>query len=169
MRAALGPVGATIIAAGIAISTVGFLGQALLTAPRVYFAMARDGVFFRRVAWLHPRTHVPVVAIVLQGTIATAIALSGRYDQILRYVVSIDFLFFGVTAAALFVFRRRDLHDAAPVGFRAPGHPITTGTFVLAAWLIVANTVYRYPTDTAAGIGILAAGVPIFLLWRRRK
>ena len=85
MRAAVGERGAVIIAAGIALSALGFLSQSILTAPRVYFAMARDGIFFKSVAWLHPRTHVPVVAIALQGLWAIVITLSGNYEQILNY------------------------------------------------------------------------------------
>src|SRR5208283_4376363 len=94
MRMALGQRGATFIAAAIAISTLGYLSQAILTAPRVYFAMADDGLFFRAIAWLDPRTQVPVVAIVLQSVWTMVIALSGRYEQILNYVISMDFLFF---------------------------------------------------------------------------
>ena len=108
MRAALGDRGAFWIAVGIAISTLGFLSQGILTAPRVYYAMARDGLFFKSVGWLSPKTGAPVVAIVVQGIAATIIALSGRYEQILNYVVSIDFISFALTAASLFVFRRRD-------------------------------------------------------------
>ena len=116
MRSALGERGAKLIALGIAISTVGFLSQSMLTAPRVYYAMARDGVFFKAVAKLDPRSRVPVVAIVLQGVWAAVIALTGKYDQILNYVVSIDVLFFGLTGASLLVFRAREsrARTAAP-------------------------------------------------------
>ncbi len=163
MRHALGETGALLIAAGIAVSTLGFLSQGILTAPRVYYAMAKDGVFFRSVGMLHPRTQVPIAAIVLQGAVATVIALSGRYEQILNYVVSMDFIFFGLTAAALFVFRRRD--PGAP-GYRVPGHPWTTGAFVITCALVVVGTVARYPANTAVGLGILATGVPVYFLWR---
>ena len=97
MRRVLGPPGARVIAAGITISTVGFLSQGMLTAPRVYFAMARDGVFFRRVGHVDSRTRAPVVAIALQGVWAAVIALSGQYEQILNYVVALDAVFFGLT------------------------------------------------------------------------
>jgi APA family basic amino acid/polyamine antiporter len=112
MRLALGDRGAVLIALGISISTLGFLSQSMLTAPRVYFAMASDKVFFRAVAWLHPRTRVPVVAIILQGAWTAVIALSGRYEQILNYVVSTDFILFGMTATCIFVFRRRERRQA---------------------------------------------------------
>ena len=164
MRIALGDRGAKLIAVGIAISTLGFRSQGMLTAPRVYFAMAEDRVFFKKVAWVHPTTHVPVVAIALQGIVAIVIAVSGRYEQILNYVVSVDFIFFALTGAALFVFRRRDPNHA---GFRAPGHPITTFVFVAACAVVVASTIAKYPANSAVGLIILAAGIPVYVLWRR--
>ena len=168
MRAALGERGATLIAAGIAISTIGFLSQNLLTGPRVYFAMATDGTFFKSVARVHPRTRVPVVAIVLQGAIASILALSGSYERILGFVVAIDWVFFGLTALALVVLRRRDAAGGVAATFRVPGHPFTTLAFVAGAWLVVLNTVYRFPANALAGLGLLAAGVPVYLYWRRR-
>jgi APA family basic amino acid/polyamine antiporter len=168
MRAALGERGATVIAAGIAISTIGFLSQNLLTGPRVYFAMAQDGVFFRSVAAVHPRTRVPIVAIVLQGTVAALLALTGSYERILGYVVSIDWLFFGLTALALVVFRRRDA-GGPKLAVSVPGHPIVTFAFVAGAWIIVVNTVLRFPGDTLAGMALLAAGVPVYFIWQQRR
>ena len=167
MRAALGERGATLIAAGIAISTIGFLSQNLLTGPRVYFAMARDGTFFQSVASVHPRTRVPVVAIVLQGAIASLLALSGSYERILGFVVAIDWVFFGLTALALVILRRRDAGRGQDATFTVPGHPITTLAFVAGAWLVVANTIYRFPTNALAGLGLLVAGIPVYLFWRR--
>jgi APA family basic amino acid/polyamine antiporter len=166
MRRALGETGARAIAVGIAVSTLGFLSQSMLTAPRVYYAMATDGLFFRTVARVHPRTRAPVAAIALQGILAVVIALSGRYEQILNYVVSVDFIGFGLTGAALFVFRRRGERAAS---FRTPGHPVTTAFFVVASFLVVVNTVWRYPENTLIGLAILAAGVPAYLVWRRRS
>src|SRR5271157_6061580 len=132
MRIAMGNAGARLIALGIAVSTLGFLSQSILTAPRVYFAMARDKLFFRSVARVTEHTHVPVVAIILQSACTLVVALSGRYEQILNYVVAMDFLFFGLTATTVFVFRRRERmrEDAMRGGYRVPGHPFTTGIFV---------------------------------------
>ena len=107
MTRALGPAGGRLIALGIAVSTLGFLSHGVLTLPRAYFAMARDGVFFRNVARLTPRTRVPAFAILAQAAVASALALSGKYEQILGFVMSVDVLFFAATGAALFVFRRR--------------------------------------------------------------
>jgi basic amino acid/polyamine antiporter, APA family len=167
MRLALGERGAMLIAAGIAVSTLGFLSQGMLTAPRVYFAMAADKLFFPQVARLDRRTHVPVVAIILQGVCAIIIALSGRYEQILNYVVSVDFIWFGLTGAALFLLRRRAGEPTA--GFSVPGHPFTTLGFVAACWLIVVSTIYKDPRNSAIGLCIMVAGLPVYLLWRRRR
>lgn len=107
MRLALGERGARLMAVGIAISTLGFLSQSMLTAPRVYFAMATDRLFFKSVAKVGRRSRAPVVAIALQGVLATVIALSQQYENILDYVVSVDFVAYGLTATCIFVFRRR--------------------------------------------------------------
>jgi APA family basic amino acid/polyamine antiporter len=167
MRLALGGKGATFIAVGVTISTLGFLSQGMLTAPRVYFAMAEDGLFFRRVAEVSARTRVPVVAIVLQGVAAAIIALSGTYGQILSYVVSVDFIFFGLTGAALFVFRRRN--PGQQVAFKVPGHPFTTGLFVLACFATIVATVFNNPLNSLIGYAILAAGLPACLYWQRKN
>jgi basic amino acid/polyamine antiporter, APA family len=166
MRLALGERGARLIAAGIAISTVGFLSQGMLTAPRVYYAMARDGLFFDAVGRLAPRSRVPVIAIALQGAWASVIALSGAYEQILSYVVSIDALLFGLTGAALLVLRRR-APDASRL--RMPGHPWTTLLFVLGFWAVSLSAVIAAPRDAGIGVGILLLGVPVYEYWRRRR
>ena len=167
MRAVLGERGARLIALGIALSTLGFLSQSMLTAPRVYFAMAADGLFFRSVAKIHPRTHVPVVAIVLQGAFAALIAWSGTYERILGYVVSADFVWFGLTGLALFVFRRRG-PGASPSRFRTPLHPLTTALFVLACWTVVVATVIDAPRESLIGFAIIAAGLPVYAIQVRR-
>ncbi|HXW17838.1 MAG TPA: amino acid permease [Candidatus Acidoferrales bacterium] len=181
MRHAFGATGESFIALGITISTLGFLSQSVLTAPRVYFAMAKDGLFFRSVAWVDPRNHVPAVAILLQAAAAIVIAMTGRYEQILNYVVSMDFIFFGLTATCLFAFRRRgaiaqptagaSAARARPNGsrsFRVPGHPFTTIVFIAISWFVVANTIVKYPGNTLVGMGILFTGIPIYFVWRRR-
>jgi APA family basic amino acid/polyamine antiporter len=165
MRNALGDTGARVIAAGIAISTAGFLSQSMLTAPRVYFAMAQDGVFFKSVATVHPGTRAPIVAIALQGVLAIIIALLGTYDLILNYVVSIDSIFFGLTACCIFVFRRRE----AVAVTRVPGHPVTTILFIAVCWLVAVNTIYRYPQNTLIGIGIMFTGIIVYMFWPSRS
>jgi basic amino acid/polyamine antiporter, APA family len=170
MRLALGEKGAQFIAVGIAISTLGFLSQGMLTAPRVYFAMAEDGLFFKSVARLS-NTRVPVVAIALQGLVAIIIALSGRYNQILNYVVSVDFIFFGLTAVCVFIFRARARQSGAAAGqsYRIPGHPLTTIFFIAACWIVVASTIYSYPLNSVIGFAIMLAGLPVYFFWKARK
>jgi APA family basic amino acid/polyamine antiporter len=170
MRALLGPRGARFIAAGIAFSAFGFLAQSMLTAPRVYFAMAQDRVFFRSVGWIHPRTHVPVLAIALQGVWAIAIALTGTYAQVVNYVVAMDCLFFGLTAACLFVMRRQAaVQSAEAIDFRVPGHPWTTLLFIAAEWIVVVSTFARDPKRSFIGLGIALAGLPAYYLWQARN
>jgi len=166
MRTLLGPRGGSLIAAGIAFSAFGFLGQSMLTAPRVYFAMADDGIFFRSVAWIDPRTHVPVVAILLQGVWAVVIALTGTYAQVVNYVVAMDSLFFGLTAVCLLVLRRRAGAEGSPaIPYRVPGHPWTTLLFIAAEWIVVVSTFAHDPKRSIIGLGIAIAGLPAYYLW----
>ena len=165
MRSALGDFGARAIAAGIAISTVGFLSQSMLTAPRVYFAMAQDGLFFKRVGEVHPRTRTPIVAIALQGLLAIAIAFLGSYDRILNYVVSMDVIFFGLTACCIFVFRKRSTGETG-ASIRVPGHPVTTILFIAVCWSVAINTIYTFPRNTLIGVAFLSAGLPAYWFWR---
>ncbi|HKC61654.1 MAG TPA: amino acid permease [Myxococcales bacterium] len=164
MTRTLGRRGALAIAAGVSVSTLGFLSQSILTAPRVYFAMAGDGLFFGAVARVHERTRAPIVAIALQGALAIAIALAGTFEAITRYVVSIDFVFFALTAACVFVFRRRGVRGT----FTMPGHPVTTAAFIAICAAVVLSTWRADPLHAFAGLGITAAGIPAFLLWRSR-
>ena len=168
MRQALGDFGARAIAAGIAISTVGFLSQSMLTAPRVYFAMAQDGLFFKSVGTVHPQTRAPIVAIALQGLLAIVITYLGTYERILNYVVSVDVIFFGLTACCIFVFRKRAQNDEAGV-VRVPGHPVTTLLFVAICWTVAVNTVYRFPENTLIGMAIMLAGLPAYWFWKAKR
>ena len=173
MRRAIGVRGGKMIAFGIAISTVGFLSQSILTAPRVYYAMARDGVFFPAIGRLHPKTRVPVLAILLQGAWAALVAMTGRYEQILNYVVTIDVLFFGLTGAALLIFRarvRRDNSGSPALDIvRVPWHPITTWIFVLSCWAVAVSTLLQFPQNAGVGVAILALGALVYWLWPGRR
>jgi basic amino acid/polyamine antiporter, APA family len=166
MRTALGTRGAQWIAVGIAISTLGFLSQSMLTAPRVYYAMARDGLFFASVGKLSQRSHTPVVAIVLQGLAAIAIACSGTYGEILNFEVTVDSIFFAMTAASLFILRRRQI-GSDTVTYRVPGHPFTTLLFVLSCVGIVGSAIVASPANSAIALGIMLAGLPVYYYWSR--
>lgn len=167
MQRVLGSKGAAFLAVGIAISTLGFLSQSVLTYPRVFFAMAADRVFPAGVARVNARTQVPVVAILLASLLTVTVILVGHYDAILVYVESVDGLFFGLSALALFVLRRRAEAAGVNVAFRAAGHPWTTILFVAAYWLVVANSFYRYRQNALLVLGILLAGVPLYFYWSR--
>jgi APA family basic amino acid/polyamine antiporter len=166
MRIALGERGAQWIAAGIAISTLGFLSQGMLTAPRVYYAMARDGLFFESVGKLSLRFGAPVVAIVLQGFAAIVIACSGTYGEILNFAITVDFIFFGVTAASLFILRRRRVGSDAAI-YRVPGHPFTTILFILSCAGIVGSAIVASPANSAIALCIMLAAFPVYYYWSR--
>jgi APA family basic amino acid/polyamine antiporter len=166
MRIALGESGARWIALAITISALGFLSQSMLTAPRVYYAMARDGLFFASVGKLFGKSEAPVVAIILQGFAAIVIACSGTYGEILNFEVTVDFIFFGMTAASLFILRRR-LIGSDTATYRVPGHPFTTMLFVLSCMGIVLSAIIASPRNSAIALCIMLAGVPVFYFWSR--
>jgi APA family basic amino acid/polyamine antiporter len=166
MRIALGERGAQWIAVGIGISTLGFLSQSMLTGPRVYYAMARDGLFFESVGKLSRRSRAPVVAIGLQGIAAILIACSGTYGEILNFAVTVDFVFFGMTAASLFILRRRQVGSETGI-YRAPGHPFTTILFVLSCAGIVGSAIVAAPANSATALAIMAAALPVYHYWSR--
>ena len=168
VRAVLGPLGAKVMATIVAVSTLGFIANQILTSPRVYFQMAADGTFFKALAKIDPRTHVPVVAIAVQGAAAILIALSGRYDLILNWVTSIDYIFFGFAAIAILIFRARDRASGAPEPwFRMPLHPWSTLAFAAVAWAIVVDVLVKSTHDTFLGIGILITGIPVWYAFSR--
>src|SRR5881296_715065 len=166
MRIALGERGAQWIALAITISTLGFLSQSMLTAPRVYYAMARDGLFFASVGKVFGKSGAPVVAIVLQGLAAIIIAISGTYGEILNFEVTVDFIFFGMTAAAVLILRRRGIGSDAVI-YRVPGHPFTTILFVLSCAAIVVSAVLASPRNSAIALCIMLAALPIYYFWTR--
>jgi len=166
MRIALGESGARWIALAITISALGFLSQSMLTAPRVYYAMARDGLFFASVGKLFGKAEAPIVAIVLQGFAAIVISCSGTYGEILNFEVTVDFIFFGMTAAALFILRRRRIGSDS-VTYRVPGHPFTTTLFVLSCAAVVLSAIKASPRNSGIALCIMLAGLPVYYFWRK--
>ena len=169
MRSVVGEGGARFIAAGIVVSTFGILNLFILAAPRVYQAMAADGLFFRSVAELHPRFRTPHRALVLQAAWAGTLTLTGTYGELLDWTVFGDWIFFGAVAATLFVYRRRDRAGPSGGTFRIPLHPLVPGLFVAAALAVVASSVASNPLNALYGTLLIGAGVPAFLFWRRRN
>jgi len=168
MRAVLGPAGGKIIAAGIALSTFGFLNLVILVTPRVLQAMAADGVFFRRFAVLHPAYQTPTAAIVALAAFAVLLTLTGTFGQLVDYVTFGDWIFFGLTAACLFVYRFREQGAGSREHFRVPGYPVTVIIFVLVAAYVVFSSIVSNPRNAAIGAGLIGLGIPAFLYWRSR-
>jgi APA family basic amino acid/polyamine antiporter len=165
----LGDAGRTVIAVGIVLSTVGFLGMVILLSARVYQAMAADGLFFAAMARLHPRTRTPVAALVAQCLVALLLLLSGTYGQLLDYVVFADWIFFGSTAAGLALIRRADEREGRTSPVRVPLHPVSTAVFVLAAAYVVFGSIRSNPGNALRGAALLLLGVPAFVFWSRRR
>ncbi|MCU0411559.1 MAG: amino acid permease, partial [Bacteroidetes bacterium] len=162
----LGPAGSTLIALVIFLSTFGTAGIYTLTAPRIYFAMANDGVFFRQVTRVHPRYQTPYVAILLQSGWAIALVfLWGTFERLISYVVFTDWIFFAMTAASVFVFRRKLPTAERP--YRTTGYPVTPAIFLAIALLFVLNTLLERPAESGAGLLFLALGVPVYYFWKK--
>jgi basic amino acid/polyamine antiporter, APA family len=167
----LGSQGRRIIAAGIAVSTFGFLNLVILVSPRVYQAMARDGLFFPSLARLHSRYRTPAAAIVFQAVWAVVLTMTGRYGDLLDYVVFGDWIFFAAVASPVFVFRARERtgRESSSLRFRMPGFPILPLAFILAAMFVVLGSVASNPANALKGSVLMLLGVPVFLYWQRRE
>ena len=164
-RAVAGVAGAQFVALLIVVSSLGFLAVVILTGPRLIYAMATDGLFFRRAAHLHSRYQTPVFALGFQAAVSLALLTTNTYDQLLSYVVFADWLFFGLTAGGLILVRHRESTLAkgiAPV----PGHPWTTGAFVAVAIGVVVNSFVAYPTQSLIGSTILTVAAIVFFASR---
>ncbi len=167
MERLVGRTGSTAITLGVVVSTFGFLNLAILASPRMYQAMAADGVFFGAAARLHPRHHVPAVALLIQAGWAVLLLSSKTYGQLLDYVVFGDWIFFGLVGATLFVYRRRE--PTAVPHFRTPLYPLVPLFFVSAAVFTVVSTVTADLGNAILGSGLILAGIPVFFAWRRRQ
>jgi APA family basic amino acid/polyamine antiporter len=154
-----------LVALAILISMFSAANAIALNAPRVYYAMARDGVFFARLSRVHPRFGTPAFAIAAGGIWSAVLAASGTFDQLLTYVVFIGWIFYALAAASIFVYRKR-LPDAARP-YRVPMYPLTPLLFIVAAMALVLNTVVTQPARAAVGLGIVFLGAPAYAFWRR--
>ncbi len=159
-----GPIAGRIVGLLILISIFSAANGIMLTAPRMYFAMARDGVFFKRLAIVHPTLGTPAFAIVAIAIWAAVLACTGTFEQLLTYVVFTGWIFYGLGALSVFVYRRREPH--APRPFRVPGYPLTPVLFVASAAALVLNTLITQPARAAAGVIAVLIGTPAFYAWR---
>jgi APA family basic amino acid/polyamine antiporter len=152
------------ISAAIAISTFGFLDLTLLAPTRILYAMAQDGTFFPALSRLHPRFATPHRAIVLQAVWGMILVLTGTYGGLVDSVVFADWIFFGLTVAAVMVLRRRiPPATRGPGAYLAPGYPLLPILFVAASAFVVVGAVRTNPVRSAIGVALMAAGVPIYL------
>jgi APA family basic amino acid/polyamine antiporter len=167
VRAVIGPNAGRLVALAILISIFSAANAVVLTGSRVFFAMARDGLFFSGLATVHPRFGTPAMSIMAFCAWAMVLASVGTFQQLLTYVVFTGWIFYALAAATIFVFRRR---GSAKSGlFRVPGYPLTPLLFVLAATAIVVNTMVTQPLQAMAGLAVVFTGVPAYLFWRGRE
>jgi len=166
MNVALGPIGAGFIALAILFSMFGAANGNILTAPRVFFAMARDGLFFKRLANVHERFLTPHVSIVALGIWAAVLSVSGTFEQLATYVVFGQWIFFGLTVGAVIVLRKKQPNVTRP--YRTWGYPVTPLVFIAAALYISFNTLFTQPWNALAGLLIIGSGIPAYLFWRHK-
>lgn len=167
MSAALGPTAGKAIAAAIIVSMWSAALATVITLPRAFLTMARDGIFFASLARVHPGFGTPAVAIVALCAWSGVLAMSGTFEQLLSYVVFVGWIFYGLAAAAVIVLRKKKPDAERP--YRVPGYPLTPALFVLAAGALVLNTVVSQPRFAAIGLGVVLAGAPAYLLWRGKS
>ncbi|HJU88411.1 MAG TPA: amino acid permease [Gemmatimonadaceae bacterium] len=166
VSAALGPGAARVITVVILISMFSAANGLTLTTPRLYYAMARDRVFFAKFAEVHPRFGTPALAIIVSSLWAMVLAVTGTFEQLLTYVVFAGWVFYALGGLAIFVYRRRHPDMVRP--FRTPGYPLTPILFVASAVAIVLNTIVSQPARAAVGLGFMLLGVPAYFVWRSR-
>jgi APA family basic amino acid/polyamine antiporter len=161
----VGPWAGKVLSAVILVSIFSAANGMALTLPRLFFAMARDGVFFARLARVHPRFGTPAAAIVSTALWSSVLVLSGTFEQLFTYVVFMSWLWFALAALAIFAFRTREPN--APRPFRTPGYPVTPVVFVLAALVIVVNTIVAQPVQSLIGLVLALLGLPAYWVWKK--
>ncbi|HKW89111.1 MAG TPA: amino acid permease [Candidatus Acidoferrales bacterium] len=167
VSAVLKPAAGKLVAFAILIATFSSANSIQLTAPRVFYAMAEDKLFFRKLAEIHPRFRTPATAIIAGGIWAAILSCIGTFQQLLTYAIFAAWIFYGLAAASVFVYRMK--RPELPRPYRVPGYPFTPAIFVLAAAALVVNTILSRPQGAAEGLGIVLLGLPAYFYWRRRR
>jgi len=162
-----GRTGSYLVSLAIIISTLGSLNGSILAAPRVYYAMAQDGLFFRWCAAVHPRFRTPHLALIVQGLWAVLVVALGTYEQLFTYVVFAAWVFYGLTGFAVIILRRK--RPDLPRPYRVFGYPVVPIVFVLTSTWFIVNTLVEKPMESGMGSLIVAVGVPVYLIWKRRS
>lgn len=166
VAAVIHPAAAKLVAIVILISIFSAANSVMLTSPRVYYAMARDGLFFKQVAEVHSRFGTPAFAIIVAAAWSAVLAVSGTFEQLLTYVVFIGWSFYAVAAASIFIYRKRMPDTGPSYSYKVPGYPFTPLLFILAVAALVTNTIITQPLRAAIGLGIVLAGAPVYVVWR---
>jgi APA family basic amino acid/polyamine antiporter len=164
---AMGPMGGTLVSVIIMLSIVGTLNGCFLTSPRIYFAQARDGLFFRKFGEVHPRYRTPGFAIVAQAVWSAVLVVTGSYDTLVDYAMFATWLFYGIMVAGVMVLRRTQ--PDLPRPYRMWGYPFTAILFLAVTLWFLVNTLISRPVPALAGLGLILAGVPVYFLWHRAE
>ena len=167
VAAAIHPAIAKLVTITILISIFSAANSVVLTSPRVYYAMAKDGLFFKRLSEVHPRFGTPAFAVIVAAAWSAVLAASGTFEQLLTYVVFTSWIFYALAAACVFVYRKREPNAERP--YRVIGYPFTPLIFVVTAGAIVINAMVAQPRRAVFGLGIVLLGAPVFLIWRSRR
>lgn len=167
LNVVVGSSASKIVGIVILVSMFSAANATMLAAPRVYFAMAQDRLFFQSLARIHPTYHTPAFAIGVAGSWSALLAAIGSFEQLLTFVVFIGWIFYALAASSVFVYRRRE--PEAVRAYRVPGYPLTPLIFIVAAVGLVANTIATQPIRAGIGLGIVSLGLPAYLFWRHRS
>ena len=162
----IGPLGASLVALTVLLSTAGCTNAGTMTGPRIYFAQARDGLFFRKIGDVHPRFQTPSISILVQGIVTAALAVSGSYEKLFSYVTFVAWVFYGLTVTGVLVLRRK--YPDLPRPYKMWGYPVTPVLFAAIAFGFVINTLVTTPGPSLKGIAIVASGVPVYYVWKRK-
>jgi APA family basic amino acid/polyamine antiporter len=167
MQAAVGPLGASVVTLIILLSMAGTANGHILTTPRVFYAMARDGLFFKGVAKVHPRYLTPWVSIAMLSGWAALLSLSGTFEQLFSYVIFGFWIFMGLTVAGVIILRRK--RPDLPRPYRTWGYPLTPFLFILSSVYLTVNSLVRTFRNSAIGLGLITMGIPVYFFWKRRR
>jgi basic amino acid/polyamine antiporter, APA family len=167
ISAVLGSSAAKLVALTILVSVFSAINSVVLTAPRVFYAMAADGLFFRRLAEVHPRFRTPAFAILVLGAWSAVLSCMGAFQELVNYTMFVAWIFYGLGAASVFAYRKK--FPDLPRPYFVPGYPWTPLLFVVAAAALVVNVVFSTPKNAAVGLSIVALGLPAYYVWRTRR
>ncbi len=162
-----GPLGSRLMSLSVLVSVFGCISATVISGPRVFYAMAKDGLFFRGIAEVHPRHRTPVQAILWQCLWSSALCLSGTYDQLYTFVIFAAVLFYALAGASVIVLRRRHPEWSRP--YRTWGYPVTPIVYVGVCVIVLVNTLVNQPVESGWGLAILACGLPAYLYWKRLR